>query len=253
MRKIAVINQKGGVGKTTITTNLGHALAMIGYRVTVIDLDPLGQLATSYGLFRPPKRGIDRVMLSESAPDSVQIGVRDLLKLIPAGDRLNEVEELRDGGIKRAKLLRNGMNGKMLEQDFILIDCPPSSGVLVANAIFTVEEALIPVGGDYLSLDGLAKMMITLKKFEPYLAKPLKKMIVLNRFNPRRRLAKEVFKKVLQYFPDDILSTQIREAAVMAECPGVGRTIFDYRATSRSAQDFTELAHDLEMRRELQW
>ena len=245
MRRIALINQKGGVGKTTITTNLGHALALAGHRVTVIDLDPQGQLAASYGLFRAPKKGIDRVLLNELDLGSVRQGIRDMLTLIPAGERLQEIEYLQDGGATRARLLRQGLEAVQQDQDFILFDCPPSSGLLVANAIFAADEALIPVSGDHMSLNGLAKMLKTLKKFEPYLARPLTQWIVLNRFFPRRRLCKEVEEKLRKHFSEQLLNTPIREAAVIAECPGVGRTIFEYKPASQSAKEFKMLADEL--------
>ncbi|MEW8505971.1 MAG: ParA family protein [Candidatus Thiodiazotropha sp.] len=245
MRRIALINQKGGVGKTTITTNLGHALALAGHRVTVIDLDPQGQLSSSYGIFRAPSKGIDEVMLNAAEPGSVKQGIRDMLTLIPAGNRLQEVEYLHDGGASRARLLSDALEGRLEGQSFVLYDCPPSSGLLVANAIFAADEALIPVSGDHMSLNGLAKMMLTIKKFEPYLKQPLRKWIALNRFYPRRRLSKEVADKLGTHFPEHLIKAQIRESAVIAECPGVGRTIFEYRPGSRSATEFEALAAEL--------
>lgn len=245
MRRIALINQKGGVGKTTITTNLGHALALAGYRVTVIDLDPQGQLASSYGIFRAPAKGIDQVMLNALEPGSVKQGVRDMLTLIPAGDRLQEIEHLHDGGASRAQLLNRALTGALDDQAFVLFDCPPSSGVLVANAIFAADEALIPVSGDHMSLNGLAKMLLTMKKFEPYLKRPLRQWIVLNRFFPRRRLCKEVLEKLNEHFERQLIKTRIRESAVIAECPGIGRTIFEYKPGSQSAKEFHALATEL--------
>ncbi|MCG8098375.1 MAG: ParA family protein, partial [Candidatus Thiodiazotropha taylori] len=111
MRRIALINQKGGVGKTTLTTNLGHALALAGQRVTVIDLDPQGQLASSYGLFRAPSKGIDQVLLQQQGIMDVRQGIRDLLTLIPAGEKLQEIEYLQDGGATRARLLQQALQG----------------------------------------------------------------------------------------------------------------------------------------------
>ncbi|MEJ2612100.1 MAG: ParA family protein [Candidatus Thiodiazotropha sp.] len=245
MRRIALINQKGGVGKTTITTNLGHALALAGHRVTVIDLDPQGQLAASYGLFRAPSKGIDRVLLNELDISSVSQSIRDMLTLIPAGKRLQEIEYLQDGGVSRARLLRQSLEGVRKNQDFILFDCPPSSGLLVVNAIFAADEVLIPVSGDHMSLNGLAKILKTLKKFEPYLSEPLTQWIVINRFFPRRRLCKEVESKLKKHFAEQLLNIPIREAAAIAECPGVGRTIFEYKATSQSAKEFKALAEEL--------
>ncbi|MES9992110.1 MAG: ParA family protein [Candidatus Thiodiazotropha sp.] len=248
MRRIALINQKGGVGKTTITTNLGHALALAGHRVTVIDLDPQGQLASSYGIFRTPAKGIDEVMLNGLEPGSVKQGIRDMLTLIPAGNRLQEIEQLHDGGASRAQLLKRALEGRLDDQAFVLYDCPPSSGLLVANAIFAADEALIPLAGDHMSLNGLAKMMLTIKKFEPYLKQPLRQWIALNRYFPRRRLCKEISAKLLKHFPEQLLNTQIRESAVIAECPGVGRTIFEYRPSSQSANEFKALASELMQR-----
>ncbi|MCM8855016.1 MAG: ParA family protein [Candidatus Thiodiazotropha sp.] len=245
MRRIALINQKGGVGKTTITTNLGHALALAGHRVTVIDLDPQGQLASSYGIFRAPTKGVDQVLLNGADPCSVKLGIRDMLTLIPAGARLQEIEYLHDGGASRARLLQQALQGMIDDQAFVLFDCPPSSGLLVANAIFAADEALIPVSGDHMSLNGLAKMLVTIKKFEPYLEKSIRQWIGLNRSFPRRRLAKEVEDKLRKHFPEQLLNTQIREAAVIAECPGIGRTIFEYKPGSQSAKEFQALASEL--------
>jgi chromosome partitioning protein len=245
MRRIALINQKGGVGKTTLTTNLGHALALAGRRVTVIDLDPQGQLASSYGLFRAPSRGIDQVLMQQQEIENVKQGIRDLLTLIPAGDRLQEIEYLQDGGATRARLLQQGLEGVTQDQDFVLFDCPPSAGLLVANAIFAADEALIPLNADHMSLNGLIKMLKTLKKFEPHLSKPLTQWIALNRFFPRRKLSKEIAEKLKIHFPDQLLETTIREAAAIAECPGVGRTIFEYKPNSQSAKEFKALAEAL--------
>ncbi|MCU7904476.1 MAG: ParA family protein [Candidatus Thiodiazotropha sp. (ex Epidulcina cf. delphinae)] len=245
MRRIALINQKGGVGKTTITTNLGHALALAGHRVSVIDLDPQGQLAASYGIFRTPSKGIDQVILNDADPSTVRLGIRDMLTLIPAGAKLQEVEYRQDGGASRARLLRQALEGLMTNQAFVLFDCPPSSGLLAANAVFAADEVLIPVNGDPMSLNGLAKMLTTLKKFEPYLDRPVREWIGLNRYFPRRRLCKEIEAKLRKHFPEQLLNTSIHEAVVIAECPGIGRTIFEYKPSSRSAKEFMRLAEEL--------
>ncbi len=245
MRSIAVINQKGGVGKTTISANLGHALALSGYQVTVLDLDPQGHLTASLGIFRKPARGVADLMLKEVALEQIAIRSRDRLSLVPAGQRLGEVEEMHEGGASRARLLRTALNGQLESQDFVLIDCPPSSGLLVANAVLSADEALIPVTGDYLGLNGLAQLMQTLKSFHPYRATPLRHWITLSRFHPRRRLAREVQQRLHEHFSGRVLETGIREAAVLAECPGVGRSIFEYRSGSASAKEFRALAGEL--------
>ncbi len=245
MNVVAVLNQKGGVGKTTISANLSHALAMAGKQVTAIDLDPQGHLTASLGIFKPPKHGICDVLSGERSLDAVRIDTRESLHLIPAGTRLSEIEES-GGNIKeKMRLLANAIDHMPDDQDFIIMDCPPSSGLLAANAILAVDEVMVPVSGDYLSLNGLAHLMITLKKFDAFRDKPIRKRIVLSRFVARRRLSREVLEKLRQHFPGMILQTAIREAAVLAECPGAGRTVFEYRGSSSSAEDFRSLAQDV--------
>ena len=246
MRSIAVINQKGGVGKTTITANLGHALSRLGKHVTVIDLDPQGQLSASLGLFRPPSHGIDEVMLNGATIESVSVSTRDGLRLVPAGSKLGSLEKSVGEGVQRALALKQGIDrGVPSDMDFLLIDCPPSSGLLMANAIMAADEVLIPVTGDYLGLNGLAHLLSTLKKFEQLRHRSLIRRVLLSRFIARRRLSKEVVEKLKQHFSGKILATPIREAAALAECPGAGRTIFEYRPSSVSAKEFSGLALDL--------
>lgn len=243
-RVVAIINQKGGVGKTTTSTNLTHALAKSGKKVTVIDLDPQGHLAVSFGVVNPNRPGIDEVMLGDADISTKLIPVRDDLQLVTAGPRLQEIEQLSEGGAKRGSLLRKALHENLNDQDFVFIDCPPSSGVLVANALFAADEIIIPMTGDFLALQGLSHMMGTIKRFEQVLKKEYKLSLVMSRYATTRRISKEVLKKMLEYFPNQVLSTVIRETALLAECPSFGKTILEYRPGSRSARDFRSLASD---------
>lgn len=243
-RVVAIINQKGGVGKTTTSTNLTHALAKSGKKVTVIDLDPQGHLAISFGVVDPGISGIDEVMLGEKNIAENLVQVRENLQLVVAGNRLKDIEQLSEGGTTRGDLLRKVLHENLNDQDFVFIDCPPSSGLLVANALFAADEVLIPMAGDFLALQGLSHMMGTVKKFEAVLNKRYKLFIVMSRFASTRNMSKNVLNKVLQYFPKQVLSTVIREAALLAECPSYGKTILDYRPGSRSARDFRSLSQD---------
>lgn len=245
MRKIAVLNQKGGVGKTTIAANLSHALAMAGQKIIAVDLDPQGHLSASLGIFKPPKHGIADVMQTERSLASVQIDTREGLHLVPAGLGLRDMEDSGEKIKDKMGLLKSALSQASESSDFVILDCPPSSGLIAANAIMAVDEILIPVSGDYLSLNGLAHLLITLKRFDPIRSKPLKKKIVLSRFVARRRLSQEVLEKLQEHFPGMILQTPVREASILAECPGVGRTVFEYRENSGSAEDFKMLAHDI--------
>ena len=245
MRRVAIINQKGGVGKTSITANLGHALALLGEHVMVIDLDPQGQLSTSLGIFRPPTHGIDEVLLNKMPLEAVAIHTRDNLVLIPAGEGLGEIERYHGDGLARSRLLCEALEREAPDKDYVLFDCPSASGLITANALMAADEVLIPITGDYLGLNGLAPLMTTLKRFNAFRDSPLQRWIVVSRYHVRRKSSREVLEKLLSHCANEVLETPIREAAVMAECPAVGRTIFEYRRSSRSAQDFMSLARNL--------
>ena len=250
MRTIAIVNQKGGVGKTTTTVNLAHALALKGYRVTAIDLDPQGHLGASFGIQqRGMATGIDRVLLDEQSIEEQIIVVRDGLQFIPSGNGLGRMEQLVNGGAKRGMYLRNALSGKFKDQDFILIDCPPASSLLLVNALFCAGEVLVPVAGDYLSLQGLSYLIATFKNFESKLKHEFNEWIVLTRYHKQRRLPDEIMQKLKQYFPQRVLRTRIRESAPLAECPGFGKTIFEYRNRSSGADDYRALARELSMKR----
>jgi chromosome partitioning protein len=243
-RIVAVLNQKGGVGKTTTSVNLTYALAKLGKKITVIDFDPQSHLAVSLGVIDPQKSGIDKVLLEGVSLAQQLIPVRKNLNLVVAGPRLQEIEQLVDGGARSGDLLRKALLDGHRDEDFIFIDCPPSSGVLVANALFAADEILVPMTSDYLALQGLSHLMGTIKKFESALKRPYKFSLVMSRYIPTRRISKEVLSVIQKYFPGQILATTIRETALLAECPSFGKTIFEYRPGCRSARDFTALAKD---------
>ncbi|MBL1320560.1 MAG: ParA family protein [Methylophaga sp.] len=244
-RVIAIMNQKGGVGKTTTTINLGHALALAGQKVALLDMDPQGQIATGYGL-DATLPGLDEVLLDDIHLDELTLPVKDNLTVVPAGKRLADFEHITEGGSERAYILQKAIEiSSLSEQDFVLIDCPPSSGLLGMNAMFAATEVLIPISGDYLSLHGLSRMMQILKRSESFSGQTIKLWLVSTRMQLRRRLTQEVRNKILKYFPGRVLNTMIRENVSLAESPSFGQTIFDYKNTSAGAEDYSALAQDL--------
>lgn len=243
-RNVAILNQKGGVGKTTTAVNLAHALTKLGHSVLVIDLDPQSHLAVSLGVVERQKTGIDDVMLGQATIMEQLMPVRERLDLIVAGPRLQEIEQLTQGGAQRGDLLRMALSTLSSSHDFVLIDCPPSSGVLVANTLFAVNEILVPMTSDYLALQGLSHLMGTIKRFEASLKKKYLIRLMMSRYIPSRRLSKDVLGTMKKYFSGQILPTPIRETAFLAECPSFGKTIFEYRPGCRSAKDFMALADD---------
>jgi chromosome partitioning protein len=244
VRIVAIINQKGGVGKTTTTANLCHAIAESGSKVTVIDLDPQGHLAVSLGITARNIGGIDEAMLKEKKLQQQLISVRDNLQLVAAGPKLKDVEQLASNNSPRGVLLRDALHGNLNDQDFVFIDCPPSSGLLVANALIAADEILIPMTSDFLALQGLSHLMGTIKRFEKALQRKYKTLLVMSRYSPNRRISSQVLNVLLTYFPKQILATVIRETALLAECPSFGKTILEYSPKSRSARDFRSLAYD---------
>lgn len=243
-RIVAVLNQKGGVGKTTTAVNLTHALARMGRTVNVIDLDPQSHLAVSFGVVSPERSGIDEVLLGHCPMQEQLIPVRKNLNLIVAGPRLKEIEQLSQGSAQRGDLLRTALHENFTDQDFVFVDCPPSSGVLVANALFAADEILVPMTSDFLALQGLSHLMGSIRKFESALKKQYRFSIVMSRYIPTRRISKDVLSILQKHFPGKILATTIRETALLAECPSFGKTIFEYRPGCRSARDFAALAKD---------
>lgn len=245
MRTIAVINQKGGVGKTTTTANVAHALSLDGYKVTALDLDPQGHLGASFGIDPRQSEGMDEVLLHGGVIEDFVIPVRHGLQLIPAGSGLGQLEQIQEGGASRGRLLKDALQGYLSDQDFVLIDCPPASGLLVVNALFCAQEVLVPVNGDYLSLQGVSYLMGTFKQFENKLGHRLREWFVMTRYHRRRRLPEQVMERLNHYFPDKVLKTRVRENAALAECPSFGKTIFEYGKSSNGAQDYRALASEL--------
>lgn len=244
-RFICVINQKGGVGKTTTSVNLAAALALARKKVLMMDLDPQGHLTASYGLMAHEQSGMDEILLNGASPQSLVQNVRKNQWLIPAGSNLVEIEHRGTADAGVGETLKKAFGNALPDVDFIIVDCPPSAGALVTGALYVTDEVLIPVAGDYLSLHGLAHLMATLQNFEKSLKHELKPWFVVTKFHSRRRLSNDVRDKLIEHFPGRVLQTPIRENAALAECPSFGKTIFEYRKNSNGASDYRKLAQDL--------
>ncbi len=248
MRTISVINQKGGVGKTTTALNLGHALALGGHRVLLIDLDPQAHLTDCLGLHAYEGGGSDTVLVDGGRIEQSSLAVRDNLRLLPAGPRLGLFESEGGGpaGVARGWRLKRALDGVAGSgYDFVLIDAPPSAGLLTMNALMASQELLIPVASDYLSLHGLSRLMPILDHVDRTLKRRAGKWVVLTRFQRQRRLAREVRQKLYEHFPDNLMPTAIRENVSLAESPSYGQTIFEYKRRSYGACDYLSLAKNL--------
>jgi chromosome partitioning protein len=249
MQVIAVINQKGGVGKTTTTINLAHAFALSGKRVLVLDLDPQAHLSAGLGAVDLNMPGMDQVLLQGISIRDVVIRSRHNLELVVAGNALANMEHLKEGGVERGRRLQTALRKCGETYDAVMFDCPPSVGLLGMNALFAATELLIPVSSDYLSLHGLSRFMATLQAVESTLRRSLRRKMVMTRFHTQRRLAREVREKLEEYFPGQLLKTAIRENVALAESPSYGETIFEYQRSSNGAKDYSGLARELMLER----
>ena len=245
MRCIAVVNQKGGVGKTTTAANLTHALAIRGFRVAAIDIDPQGHLTTYFGVNNRTTQGLDAVILDKQRIADLLQSVRQNVDLLAAGPKLADVERTHETAKIEGSFLKKLIAEQLSDYDFVILDCPPSSAFLMISALYTAKEVLIPVTGDYLGLHGMSHLIKTLKQFEKLAKHSIKQWVVLTRYHSRRRLANDVLERLQHYFPGSICDTKIRENTALAESPSFGQTIFEYKKDSHGAEDYSGLADDI--------
>jgi len=245
---IAITNQKGGVGKTTTTINLGACLAGKGKKVLLIDIDPQGNTTSGVGVRKPSiKRCIYDVLVSGLPLDAIILPTEvDNLWIAPASIQLAGAEIELVPSMSREEKLRQHMQGVRDEFDYILIDCPPSLGLLTVNALTTADSVLVPIQCEYYALEGLSQLVNTIKLVQRHLNKGLKlEGALLTMYDPRTNLAAQVVSEVKAYFGSQVYNTIIPRNVRLSEAPSHGKTILDYDPRSKGAETYMQLADEV--------
>ena len=251
-RVIAIANQKGGVGKTTTAINLGAALAVAEARTLLIDLDPQGNASSGLGLSLATDERVtiyDVLMSGGGAKAAVRTSVQfPLLDLMPSTRDLVGAEIELVGSMSRETILRRVLESIRFDYDFILLDCPPSLGLLTLNALTASDSLLIPIQCEFYALEGLSQLLNTVRLVQRELNPPLEiEGVLLTMFDGRLNLARQVAAEAREYFGDRVYKTSIPRNVRLAEAPSFGQPILRYDVLSNGAQSYLSLAEELMM------
>ena len=239
---VSVINQKGGTGKTTTTINLGCALAALGKKVLLVDLDPQANLSYSLGVTESDGTLAD-VFTQTKSLQNVLVD-RGGVKVLPGSNELVDIEISLVGQEDRENYLTTILKDAK-GFDFILIDCPPSLSILTVNALAASDEVIIPLQMEVLTLQGLGQILATISQVRETLNKRLKvKGIVVVMFDKRRKLSQEIEDYLHENIDEKVFESRIRLNVKLAEAPSFGQHILEYDKSSNGARDYLELAKE---------
>ncbi len=245
MRTVAVVNQKGGVGKTTSVVNIGAGLVRLGYSVLLVDLDPQSHLTLSLGVEPDDVHSTIFDVLSGTA-DLHQSAVHvEGIHLVPATLGLARVDAAFASTLEWEFLLYNALRD-VSQHDFVLFDCPPNLGLLTVMSLCAAQEVFIPLQPEFLALHGLGKLAETVQAVKQSLNPNLEITgIIATRYQKRKKLNREVIVKIREYFGDILFKTKIRDNIAVAEAPSFGQDIFRYAPRSNGALDYLNLCREI--------
>jgi chromosome partitioning protein len=238
-----VVNQKGGVGKTTTAVNLSAALALSGQRTLLVDMDPQCNATTSLGL--QPIEG-HALIRTESLQESIVESELEGLFVLPGSRTFHDVDKLASGGDKESVQVRRHLDAAMDQHDFILIDCPPSVGALTETALTGSTEVLMPIQCEYFAMEGLTQLIHTIKKVMVATDGRLAfGGILLTMYDPYLELTREVDEEVRDFFGDIVFENVVPRDVSLSEAPSHGVSVFQYAPRSRGAFAYTQLCMEV--------
>lgn len=246
---IAVLNQKGGVGKTTTTINVAAYLAKQGASVLIVDFDPQGNATSGLGLDKQSMEltSYDSLLGQAAAEHVIQDTTVDGVRIIPANAGLATAEVELVGRERREFLLQEALKG--LAYDYILIDCPPALGLLTVNALVAAHWLLVPVQAEYYALEGLSQLLAVMQQVRAGLNPGLQLLgVAVTMFDSRTSLSEQVYNELTKHFGDKMFKTVIPRNVRLAEAPSYGKPISEHDKWSKGARAYKQLSKEIAQR-----
>lgn len=242
---IAFCNQKGGVGKTTCALNIAVGLTLLKKKVLVIDFDPQAHLTYSLGLDAHHLKGtIYSVMKAATPPAEAMMEIKGM-KVLPANLQLARLETEMAALSKKEMILKNRLSA-VSDIQYVIIDCPPASGLLTVNALVACQEVYIPLQMEFLALKGMSRLLTLIEEVKKkYNKEGPSYRVIPTRYDARKRLNNAIMDKVRERFGERVFKSVIRENIAVAEAPSFGQSIFDYAPKSHGAEDYFALCKEI--------
>ena len=245
MQKIALINQKGGTGKTTSAVNIGAGLSRLGKTILLIDIDPQASLSYSLGIKTyQSERTVYELLRKEATLDQVIVERTSRLKIIPGSLDLANIEiefAGKEGNMFMLKDILQGLRGF----EYIIVDCPPALNILTVNALTYVQKAYIPLQTEFLALQGMGKLLDTIEAIKKEYNPSLQIRLLGTRYDQRKVLNRQIMEKIKGFLGNRVFDTLIRENISLAEAPSFGLDVFEYKVKSHGSEDYLALCKEI--------